>query len=254
MSGQEETMAVILKTTDEINQMQQAGKVAADLLSVLKAHAVREVTTQELDALAADYLKNHGATSALLHRRGWPAYTCISLNDEILNGLPSKYRLRTGDVLKFEVGVTLNHWCALASLTVPVGQIGGETQRLLQTTERALSQGIAAARAGNRVQDISKAIQQPVEAAGFSVVRNFGGSGIGRGLHEDPHVLGYVEPGQPNLVLQPGMVLHIVAIVNAGSATYEPGGEGIFTADRSISAMFGQTIAITKAEPDVLTR
>ncbi len=247
-------MAGIIKSRDEVNKIRQAGKVAAHLLSVLRVNAAPGTTTSDLDTLAAEYLKRHEAISSLRGYYGFPAYISISLNDEILNGIPSKYSLRTGDVLKFDVGVTLNGWHAISAITVPVGQIDAKTTRLLQTTEHALSQGIAAARAGNRVRDIGRAIQQPVEAVGFSVVREFGGCGTGRYHHEDPLIFGYVNETYPNFVVKPGMVLYIVAIVNAGAASIEEGGWGIFTADRSVSATFGHTIAITGEEPDILTR
>ena len=187
---------------------------------------------------------------------GYPASVCTSVNDEIVHGIPGKRVLKDGDIISIDFGAIYNGWHGDSAITVPVGEVSSEVKRLLKVTEDALYHGIAAARAGNRVQDIGRAVQSFVEAEGFSVVRQYGGHGVGRSMHEDPQVLNYIEPGYPNPLLRPGMVIAIEPMVTLGEKETQVLLDKwtVVTADGSYAAHFEHTVAITEGDADILTR
>ena len=249
-------MAVIIKSKEEREKIRATGHIVAEMLAELR-NAVRPgVTTQELDTLGASLLKRYGAKSSALGYHGYPASLCTSVNEEVVHGIPGKRVLAEGDIVTLDFAANYNGWHADSAITVPVGEVSPEVQRLLKVTEDALYRGIAAARAGNRLHDIGRAVQQFVEAAGFSVVRNYGGHGVGRSMHEDPQVLNYVETGYPNSVLKPGMVIAIEPMVIAGAKKTQvlPDEWTVISADKTYTAHFEHTVAITEGDADILTR
>ncbi len=249
-------MAVIIKSKEEREKIRATGHIVAEMLAELRNAVHPGVTTQELDTLGAKLLKHYGAKSSALGYHGYPASLCTSVNEEVVHGIPGKRVLVEGDVITLDFAANYNGWHADSAITVPVGEVSPEVQRLLKVTEDALYRGIAAARAGNRLHDIGRAVQQFVEAAGFSVVRNYGGHGVGRSMHEDPQVLNYVEAGYPNSVLKPGMVVAIEPMVIAGAKKTQvlPDEWTVISADKTYTAHFEHTVAITEGDADILTR
>ena len=254
-------MAIAYRSRTEIEGIRRAGRVVMEILQLLREHAQPGVTTGELDALAVEELRRHGATSNF---KGYspapgippfPGVICSSVNEQIVHGIPGKRELHEGDIISLDFGAVLDGWHGDSAITVPVGQIAPETQHLLDVTQEALRQGIAQARPGKRVLDISRAIQQYVEAEGCSVVKLYGGHGIGRELHEDPWIPNYLDGTIPNHLLRPGMVVCIEPMVNAGkAATRELKDHWTVVArDGSPSAHFEHMIAITQDEPLILT-
>lgn len=248
-------MAVILKSQTEQAHIRAAGRIVADILAELRNAVHPGITTDEIDQRAAAMLRQRGAKSSSLGYRGYPKALCTSINDEIVHGIPSQRVLQEGDIVTIDFAALYNGWHADSAITVPVGTVAPEVQRLLKVTEDALYRGIAAARAGNRLRHISRAIQQYVEAAGFSVVRQYGGHGVGRSMHEDPQVLNYIESGYPDIMLKPGMVIAIEPMVNMGAKETEvlPDDWTVVTSDHSYSAHFEHTIAITDGDAEILT-
>jgi methionyl aminopeptidase len=248
-------MAIIIKSKDEREKMRQAGHIVAEILAKLRSAVRPGITTADLDAIAVAELKQRGAKASFLGYHGYPASICTSVDDEIVHGIPGKRVLKEGDIISIDFGAIYNGWHGDSAITVPVGEVSSEVRRLLKVTEDALYRGIAAARAGNRLQDISRTIQQFVEPAGFSIVRQYGGHGIGRSMHEDPQLLNYIEPGVPNPVLRPGMVIAIEPMVNMGAKETQVLSDGwtVVTKDGSYSAHFEHTVAITEGDADILT-
>ncbi len=249
-------MAVIIKSKEEREKIRTTGHIVAEMLAELR-NAVRPgVTTQELDTLGASLLKRYGARSSALGYHGYPATFCTSVNEEVVHGIPGKRVLHEGDVITLDFAANYNGWHADSAITVPVGEVSPDVQRLLKVTEDALYRGIAAARVGNRLHDVGRAVQQFVEAAGFSVVRNYGGHGVGRSMHEDPQVLNYVEAGYPNSVLKPGMVIAIEPMVIMGNKKTQVLADEwtVISADKTYAAHFEHTVAITEGDADILTR
>ena len=248
-------MAIIIKSKEERERMRQAGHIVAEVLAELRSAVRPGITTADLDALAAAALQRAGAKASFLGYHGYPASICASVNDEIVHGIPGKRELKEGDIITLDFGAIYQGWHGDSATTVPVGKVSAEVERLLKVTEDALYQGISAARAGNRLHDISRAIQQFVEAAGLSIVRQYGGHGIGRSMHEDPQLLNYIEPGYPNPVLRPGMVIAIEPMVNLGARETRVLADQwtVVTADGSYSAHFEHTVAITEGDADILT-
>jgi len=248
-------MAIILKSKEEREKIRQAGHIVAEILAAMRSAVHPGITTGELDDIAVAELKRHGARSGTLKYRGYPSSVCTSVNDEVVHGIPGKRLLKEGDIISIDFVAVYEGWHADATVTVPVGEVSPQVQRLLKVTEDALYRGIAAARAGNRLQDISRSIQQYVEAAGFSVVRMYGGHGLGRSMHEDPQVLNYIEPGQQNPTLKPGMVIAIepMVIMGAKETRVLPDKWTVVTADGSYAAHFEHTVAITTGDADILT-
>lgn len=235
--------------------MRSAGQVAARVLRVVCDAVTPGATTGELDLLAADEIKASSGKSAFLGYRGYPCHTCISVNDEVVHGLAGLRRIQFGDIVSIDVGVVFNGYIGDNAATVAAGGCSPETQRLLDTTQRALTEGIAQAVAGRRVSDISRAIQVCTERAGFSVVREFVGHGVGRRMHEDPQVPNYVD-ARCRQILRPGMTLAIEPMVNAGKAAVRVLDDGwtAVTRDGSLSAHFEHTVLVTDAAPEILTR
>ncbi len=251
-------MAIITKSKTEREEMRAAGALVAEILEVLTRAVRPGVTTAELDALAARELKRRGATSNFKGYHGglyFPGTICASVNEEVVHGIPGPRVLKEGDIISIDFGAVYNGWNGDSATTVPVGKISSEAERLLRVTREALQQGIAQARPGNRVQDIGRAVQRYVEGAGFSVVRQYVGHGIGREMHEEPQVPNYVDEHQRNPQLLPGMVIAIEPMVNAGRAATRVLADKwtVVTADGSLSAHFEHTVAITEGEPDILT-
>lgn len=248
-------MAIILKSKEECEKIHAAGRIVAEILAEMRSAVQPGITTADLDAIAVAGLKRRGAKSGTLKYRGYPASVCTSVNDEIVHGIPGKRVLKEGDIVSIDFVALYNGWYADSTVTVPVGTASPEVQLLLKVTEDALYRGIAAARAGNRLQDISRAVQQHVEAAGFSVVRMYGGHGVGRSMHEDPQVLNYIEQGQQNPVLKPGMVIAIEPMVIMGKKATRvlPDKWTVVSADGSYAAHFEHTVAITTGDAEILT-
>ncbi|WIG60255.1 MAG: Methionine aminopeptidase [Ktedonobacterales bacterium] len=254
-------MAIAYRGKSEIEHIRRAGLVVMEVLSILRDAVRPGVTTGELDALARRELAERDATSNFKGYRPargippFPGVLCASVNDEIVHGIPGPRILKDGDIIALDMGAIVDGWHGDSAITVPVGAISPAAQRLLDVTQEALRRGIAAATPGNRVLDIARAVQTYVEGEGYSVVRQYGGHGIGRALHEEPFIPHYIERGQPNPLLRPGMTFCIEPMVNAGGPdTRElPDRWTVATADGSLSAHFEHTIAITHGAPDILT-
>jgi methionyl aminopeptidase len=242
------------KSAREIEKMRKAGKIVAEVLDLISENVRPGVTTRTLDRLAAEYLVNHDARSAFLGYQGFPAHICVSIDDEVVHGIPGERKLVDGQIVSVDVGALLDGYYGDSAMTFPVGDIDGNSLKLLQVTERALYKGIEACRAGDSVGDLSAAIQGFVEAHGFSVVRDLVGHGIGRKMHEEPQVPNFGEPGT-GFELKEGLVLAIEPMVNAGGYEIRVLSDGwtIITADGSNSAHFEHTVAITANGPEILT-
>lgn len=248
-------MAPIIKSQQEREKIRQTGHIVATVLAELRSAVRPGMTTADIDRLTEEALKRQGAKSSSLGYHGYPGWLCTSVNEEVVHGIPGPRVLQEGDIITLDLAANYNGWHADSAITVPVGTISPEAQRLLKVTEDALYRGIAAARAGNRLQDIGRAVQQFVEAAGFSVVRQYGGHGVGRSMHEDPQVLNYVEPGYPNMLLRPGMVIAIEPMVIAGKKETLVLDDDwtVITTDGTNAAHFEHTVAITDGNAEVLT-
>jgi methionyl aminopeptidase len=247
---------IILKSLQEIEKIRNACLIVADVLEALSGMVRPGVTTQALDEFAERYIVAAGAKPAFKGYRGYPKTLCTSVNNEVIHGIPSKGTvLKQGDIISIDVGTIVDGFYGDAAITVPVGAITPEAERLLRVTEESLLRGIAKAKAGNRLYDISHAVQSHVESNGYSVVREFVGHGIGRSLHEDPQLPNFGDPGQ-GPKLKPGMVLAIEPMVNVGgyaTVTQEDNWTAI-TADGSLSAHFEHTIAVMPDGPWILTK
>ena len=245
---------VTLKTADQIAKMREAGAIVAAMLAATRAAVQPGVTTLELDRIAAEVLKRAGAESSFLGYYGYPNTICTSVNDQIVHGIPSRRKLKEGDIIGIDAGAIIDGWHADAAVTVPVGQVSAEARKLIAVTEQALQQGIAAARVGNRLGDIGAAVQQYVEAQGFSVVRNYVGHGIGRAMHEEPQVPNYgtAERGKD---IKDGLCIAIEPMVNVGGIATKVLEDQwtVVTADGSLSAHFEHTLACLPGGPVVLT-
>jgi methionyl aminopeptidase len=245
---------IIRKSRDEIEAMSRAGAVVAETLRTIGEHIAPGVTTKELDDVAEEYIRGQGGVPTFKGYRGFPGSICASPNSMVVHGIPGAYRLSDGDVVSIDVGVTLDGFVADSAYTFAVGEIDGDAERLLEVCRAALGAGIDAARAGNHVQDISHAVQEITEEAGFSVVRSLVGHGIGRSMHEEPQVPNFGEPGRGPL-LAPGMTLAIEPMINAGGPDVWMADDrwSISTNDGSLSAHFEHTVAVTENGPIVLT-
>ena len=241
---------IILKTPDEIALMAKASRVVAEALEVLKSAVKPGVTTDELDRLAEAEIRGRGAIPAFKGYRNYPKTLCASVNEQVVHGIPSKRVLKDGDIIGLDLGAIVGGFYGDSAVTVAVGRIDEKAATLVRVTEESLSLAIQQARVGNRLSDISHAVQQHVEAAGYSVVTEFVGHGIGRQLHEEPQVPNYGKPGQgPRL--QPGMVLAIEPMVNMGGSAVRVLDDRwtAVTVDGSLSAHFEHTIAIQPSGP-----
>ena len=247
-------MGIITKSEREIVVMRQAGKVVALVLELLKKQVQPGIQTRELDVFAEREVKRLGAIPSFKNYRGYPACLCVSINDEIVHGIPGKRTLKEGDVVSLDFGAIYNDYQGDAALTVGIGNIGPAASKLIETTEGSLKEGIKAARAGKRLGDLSNAIQRYAEARGFAVVRQYTGHGIGHNMHEDPLIPNYGTPGTGPL-LRKGMTLAIEPMLNIGTWETKVDDDGwtVRTMDGSISAHFEHTIAIRDDEAEVLT-
>ena len=245
---------IVLKRPEEIARMREAGRLVARLLLELEKRIRPGVTTAELDRFAEEFIRSAGGTPSFKGYRGFPASICTSVNDEVVHGIPGPRRLQEGDIISIDVGVLLHGYHGDGARTYPVGAIDEQARRLLEVTERALYAGIEQVRPGKRVSDIGHAVQQVVEAAGFSVVREFVGHGIGRRIHEDPQVPNFGPPGQgPRL--RPGMTLAVEPMVNEGAPEVAIRGDRwtAVTRDGKRSAHFEHTVAVTEDGPTILS-
>jgi methionyl aminopeptidase len=245
---------IIRKSADELERMARAGRIVADTLALVGEHARPGVTTGELDELAEEFVTGQGGYPTFKGYRGYPAATCISPNSMIVHGIPGPYELVDGDVLSVDVGVTLDGFVADSAYTFPIGEISDEAERLLEAGQAALAAGIEQCRPGNRLSDISHAVQHVTESAGFSVVRSLVGHGVGRSMHEDPQIPNYGQPGR-GPVLAEGMTFAIEPMINAGvpDIVVHDDEWSISTADGSLSAHFEHTVAVTPTGPRILT-
>jgi len=245
---------VTLKTADQIAKMREAGKIVAAMLAATSAAVRPGVTTAELDRVAADVLARAGAKSSFLGYYGYPATICTSVNEQIVHGIPGKRKLKEGDIIGIDAGAIVDGWHADAAITVPVGRISAQAEKLIDVTREALVRGTAAAKIGNRLGDIGAAVQQYVEGQGFSVVRNYVGHGIGRAMHEEPQVPNY---GAADLgrAIKEGLCIAIEPMVNVGGIGTRVLDDNwtVVTEDGSLSAHFEHTIACLPEGPVILT-
>jgi methionyl aminopeptidase len=245
---------IIKKSPEEIDQMAAAGAILVRTMSLLAAKIRPGVTTKELDQAAERYIRSQGATPAFKGYRGFPGSICASANSMIVHGIPGPYKLGRGDILSVDIGVVLDGWVADGARTFPVGSISPVATKLLNTTEQSLFAAVRECRAGNRLGDVSHAVQQHVELAGLSIVRSLVGHGIGRDMHEEPQIPNYGTPGT-GIVLEEGMVLAVEPMVTAGRHGVRVGEDhwSIYSQDGSLAAHFEFTIAITADGPRILT-
>jgi methionyl aminopeptidase len=246
---------IVLKSEEEIKRMAEACRIVAEVLEGIKKIIAPGLTTKEIDEFAESFIRSKGAKPAFKGYRGYPSSICTSINEQVIHGIPSSTKMRNGDIISIDVGVNYRGFFGDAALTVPVGTIGKEAQRLVNVTERALRAGMERTVAGNRISDISASIQQCAESEGFSVVRTFVGHGIGRELHEEPQIPNYGRPGEGPEIRE-GMTLAIEPMVNAGGweVLILKDGWTAVTKDRKLSAHFEHTVAVTKNGPEILTK
>lgn len=245
---------IIRKSPREIEKIAAAGRLVAETIAHVGSLLRAGVTTEELDAAAGAFIREHGGIPTSEGYRGYPKAICISPNEVVVHGIPGAHVVREGDLVTIDVGVTLDGYIADSAYTFGVGEIDPEAQRLLDVAQDALAAGIEQAVVGNRVGDISHAVQEVVEGAGFSVVRSLVGHGVGRHYHEDPHIPNYGEPGRGPRLAE-GMTIAIEPMITAGSSEIVVADDGwtISTADGSMAAHFEHTVAITAEGPRILT-
>jgi methionyl aminopeptidase len=246
---------IILRSNEEIGEIRKAGSIIAQTLEKLKSCAKAGTTTRELDEMARIEILRLGGSPAFKGYKGYPGNICTSINEEVVHGIPSARVLKDGDILSIDIGVKVKNFYADAALTTGVGRISDAAKKLIKVTEESLYRGIENARAGNRLSDISASIQSFVESNGFSVVRAFVGHGIGERIHEEPEIPNFGAPNKgPRL--EPGMILAIEPMVNAGTFEVEILEDGwtAVTQDKKLSAHFEHTVAVTKGEAEILTK
>jgi methionyl aminopeptidase len=255
-------MAIVLKKPHELELMRQASRIVATVWSAMAELVAPGVTTAQLDEVAEQIIRQHGAVPSFkgYPYRGvndFPASICASINEEIVHGIPSAERvLNEGDIISIDVGTIYKGYQGDGAITLPVGNVSREAQRLLRVTQGALEAGIAKARGGKQTGDISRAIEKHVRSRGFDVVREYTGHGIGQSMHEDPQVTNYFNPGMGEVELKPGMTIALEPMVNVGTWRTRVLEDGwtVVTADGKLSAHFEHTIAITDGEAEILTR
>ena len=245
---------IVKKTPEQIEKMAASGEILVRCLRMLASKARAGVTTLELDAAAEKFIRSQGAEPAFKGYRGFPGSICASPNSMVVHGIPDGYALKRGDVLSIDVGVIKDGWVADAAMTVPIGPVSGDAQKLLDVTRAALFAGVEQMRPGNHLGDVSAAIQRAVEIEGLSIIRTLVGHGIGRDMHEDPQIPNFGEPGR-GPELEPGMVLAIEPMVNAGGPLVQMGDDGwaVYSEDGSLAAHFEFTVAVTAEGPRILT-
>lgn len=255
-------MAIVLKKSHELELMRQANRIVAVVWEAMADKVAPGVSTAELDEVAEDIIRKHGAVPSFKgypHRgvNDFPASICTSINQEIVHGIPSPERaLEEGDIISIDVGTIYKEYQGDGAITLPVGKISSEAQRLLEVTKGALAAAIAEARCGARTSDISKAVEHYVRSRGFDVVREYTGHGIGKAMHEDPQVTNYYNPQMRDYVLKPGMTIALEPMVNVGTWRTRTLADGwtVETEDGELSAHFEHTIAITNGAAEILTR
>ncbi|MDI3339765.1 MAG: type I methionyl aminopeptidase [Sphaerobacter sp.] len=247
-------MAIALKSAREVRLMRAAGLVVAEVLNLMRESVAPGVTTRELDRLAYELIVRRGGQPAFLGYHGFPASICTSVNEEIVHGIPGDRVLAEGDIIAIDVGVILEGYHGDAAITLPVGRVSPEAERLIAATEGAFHAGAAQAVAGKRLGDIGAAIQSYAEERGFSVVREYTGHGVGRAMHEEPTVLNYGRPGT-GLRLRAGMTLAIEPMLTAGNGMTRVLADGwtVVTADGSLAAHYEHTVLVTDDDPVLLT-
>jgi methionyl aminopeptidase len=245
---------IIRKSPEEIEQMAAAGRVLARCHTLLAAKARAGVTTAELDKAAEKFIRSQGGEPAFKGYRGFPGSICASPNSMVVHGIPGPYKLRRGDILSLDIGVILDGWVADAAVTLPIGNVTPVAKRLLGSTKAALFDAVEQCRPGNRLGDVSHAVQSRVEEDGFSVVRSLVGHGIGRDMHEDPQIPNFGEPGTGPLLAE-GMVLAVEPMVNVGTFKIRMADDqwSVYSQDGSLAAHFEHTVAITAEGPRILT-
>lgn len=247
---------IVLKTNQELKLMMKACRISAGALEIAGKAVRPGISTWEIDKIAYDYIKSEGAEPNFLHLYGFPATACISINDEVIHGIPDhEHILHEGDIVSLDLGAKCDGYNGDNAATFAVGEISPEAQRLCDVTRESLYKGIEMAVAGGRIGDIGHAVQEYCETRGYSVVREYTGHGVGRNLHEDPNVPNYGTPGR-GARLVPGMTIAIEPMINAGTAAVKtlPNGWTVKTADGKLSAHFEHTVAITENGPVILTR
>ncbi len=248
------TGGITIKSRRELKAMERAGGIVGSTLALLRKSVEPGITTGELNRIADRHIRSMGAIPAFLGYQGFPGAICASVNEEIVHGIPGKRALKTGDVIKMDVGATIDGFIGDAAISVPVGEIDDATQKLVDDTKASLYEGIAAAQPGNRVGDIGAAVEAYALERGYGLVRQFVGHGIGRFLHEDPQVPNYGEPGK-GVLLRPGMCICIEPMLNLGTGDTKILDDDwtVVTADGAMSAHFEHTLAITEDGPKILT-
>lgn len=243
-----------IKSAREIELMRRAGAIASEILQALAKEVAPGKTTGEIDKLAAEMMRSHDSKSAFFGYRGFPGYTCISVNEEVVHGIGGPRKIMPGDVVKIDVGIVKNGFIGDNATTIPVGDIPDETKRLLAVTEQSLFEAIEHARAGRRLADLCGAVEDFAKPHGFTVVREFVGHGVGRRLHEEPQIPNYRPQGK-SPILAAGMTLAIEPMINAGvpSVRILDDGWTVITEDRKPSAHFEHTVLVTSGEPELLT-
>ena len=245
---------ITLKSPHEIELMRRAGKITAAARAVARDMVKPGVTTAQIDKAVFQFIKEQGAIPSFLHYNGYPASVCVSVNDEIIHGIPGKRVLQEGDIVSVDVGAFIGGFHGDCAGTYPCGRVSDEALRLIRVTQQSFFEGIKYAREGYRLSDISAAVQAYVEANGFSVVREYVGHGIGRQMHEAPEVPNYGKPGHGPRLLR-GMTIAVEPMVNGGSAAIKqmPDGWTVRTADGKNAAHYENTVLITAGEPELLT-
>lgn len=245
---------IIIKNQNEIALMKKAGRIVGETLLLLEEDVKPGVSTADLDRIAEEFITKHGAKPSFKGLYGFPSTLCISVNEQVIHGFPGAYVLKEGDIVSIDCGAFLDGFHGDAARTFPVGNISVNAQKLIDITKESFFQGIKFAKEGNKLSDISYGIQSYVEAAGFSVVRDFVGHGIGRNIHEDPNVPNFGKSGKGPKLLE-GMVLAIEPMINAGTHKVKTLKDGwtVVTADSSLSAHYENTVAILSEGPEILT-
>jgi methionyl aminopeptidase len=245
---------IIKKSPEELDKMAAAGKILARCHTLLTRKARPGVTTGELDLAAERFIRSHGAEPAFKGYRGFPGSICASPNSMVVHGIPGAYKLGRGDILSIDIGVILDGWVADAAITIPIGPISPVAKRLLTTTRQSLFDAVEQVQVGNRLGDVSHAVQTTVEKEGFGVIRSLVGHGIGRDMHEDPQIPNFGPPGKGPL-LEEGMVLAIEPMVNVGAPPIRMGADNwsVYSQDGSLAAHFEFTVAVTADGPRILT-
>jgi methionyl aminopeptidase len=245
---------IVTKTPEQIEKMAAAGEIQARCVQMLRAKCRPGVTTAELDEAAERFIASQSAETAFKGYRGFPGSICTSPNSMVVHGIPGPYELKRGDIISLDVGVIYDGWVADGAITVPIAPVNNGAKQLLDTTRAALFAGTDQARPGNHLGDVSNAIQRTVEIEGLSIIRSLVGHGIGRDMHEDPQIPNFGEPGRGPL-LEPGMVLAIEPMVNAGTHQVRIGDDNwaVYSQDGSLAAHFEFTVAVTDNGPRILT-